>query len=219
MSTATRTGFIDGFRLYPDHLGAAAQAALLADIRAVLAAAPLYTPHLPRSGRPMSVRMSNCGPLGWYTDKDEGYRYIGRHPETGRPWPPMPPAILDIWRALSGYPADPEACLINVYGAGARMTAHRDQDEDAPDAPIVSISLGDTAVFRLGGLSRRDPTRSVRLTSGAVVVMAGTARHAYHGVDRILAGSSRLLPENGFAGGRVNLTLRRVTRPPERSSS
>lgn len=202
-------GHVPGAYLYPGWLDRAAQEALLADIRAVLAEAPLYTPHVPGSGKAMSVRMSNCGPLGWYTDKAEGYRYIVRHPETGRRWPAMPARVVEIWRELSGYPANPEACLVNYYGADARMSAHRDQDEDAPDAPIVSVSLGDTAVFRLGGLSRKGPTNAVRLESGSVVVLSGEARHAYHGVDRILAGSSRLLPD----GGRFNLTLRRVTKP------
>jgi alkylated DNA repair protein (DNA oxidative demethylase) len=202
-------GHVPGAYLYPGYLDRAAQEALLADIRAVLAEAPLYTPHVPGSGKAMSVKMSNCGPLGWYTDKAGGYRYIGAHPETGRPWPAMPARVLDIWRELSGYRADPEACLINYYGPEARMSAHRDQDEEAPDAPIVSISLGDTAVFRLGGLARKDRSASVRLDSGSVIVLSGEARHAYHGVDRILAGSSRLLPD----GGRINLTLRRVTKP------
>ncbi len=190
---------------------------MLADIRAILADAPLYTPHVPGTGKAMSVRMSNAGPLGWYTDKAQGYRYVDRHPETGRPWPPIPHSVVAIWRALTDYPADPEACLINYYGAQAKMGAHRDQDEDAADAPIVSISLGDTAVFRIGGLKRGGPTASVQLASGSVVVLSGAARHAYHGVDRILAGSSRLLPEGGRGGsqgsGRFNLTLRRVTRP------
>jgi alkylated DNA repair protein (DNA oxidative demethylase) len=206
---AVPLGTVEGAWLYPAYLDRAAQAALLADIRAVLADAPLYTPRVPGTGKAMSVRMSNCGPLGWYTDKARGYRYVDRHPETGRPWPPIPDRVLAIWHDLAGYPANPEACLINYYGPAARMGAHRDQDEDAADVPIVSISLGDTAVFRIGGLKRGGPTASVPLESGAVVVLSGAARDAYHGVDRILAGSSRLIPE----GGRFNLTLRRVTRP------
>lgn len=201
-------GGTPGAYLYPGYLDAAAQAALLADIRAVLAAAPLYTPHVPGSGRAMSVGMSNCGPLGWYTDKAQGYRYIETHPETGRSWPPIPARVLEIWRAVSGYPADPEACLVNYYGPDARMGMHRDQDEEAADAPIVSVSLGDTAAFRLGGRARKDPSDRIKLESGSIVVLSGEARYAYHGVDRILSGSSRLLE----GGGRINLTLRRVTR-------
>jgi alkylated DNA repair protein (DNA oxidative demethylase) len=198
-----------GLRVYPEFLDPPAQRALLSDLRAVIAAAPLYTPHMPRSGRPMSVRMTNCGTLGWYTDQARGYRYIDRHPETGRPWPPIPDGVLAVWSAVADYLHPPEACLVNYYGPGARMGLHRDQDEDAPDAPVVSMSLGDSALFRVGGPTRKGPTRAVKLASGAVVVLAGAARHHFHGVDRILPGTSRLLPE----GGRFNLTLRRVTAP------
>ena len=156
----------------------------------------------------MSVRMTNCGPLGWITD-ERGYRYQPHHPETGAPWPPMPRLLLDAWWALAAYPHPPEACLVNLYGPSARMGLHQDRDEQDFAAPVVSLSLGDTCLFRIGGTSRKDPTRSVRLASGDAVVLAGEARLAFHGVDRILPGTSTLLPE----GGRINLTLRRVTRP------
>ncbi len=209
MKSISSAAASNGLRIYPDFLDAGAQRALLADIRAVIAEAPLYTPRVPGSGRAMSVAMTNCGPLGWFTDKAEGYRYIGRHPETGHSWPPIPDSALAIWNAVADYPHRPEACLINYYRAGSRMGLHRDQDEDAAEAPLVSISLGDIALFRIGGPTRKGSTRSIRLASGAVVVLAGAARQHYHGVDRIFAGSSRLIEE----GGRFNLTLRRVTRP------
>jgi alkylated DNA repair protein (DNA oxidative demethylase) len=198
-----------GLRVHPDFLDAPAQRALLEEVRAIIAEAPLYAPVVPGSGRPMSVRMTNCGPLGWYTDREGGYRYVARHPETGRPWPPIPATVLAIWEAVADYPQPPEACLVNYYGPEARMGLHRDQDEDAADAPVVSISLGDSALFRIGGPTRKGPTRSLKLASGAVVVLGGQARHCYHGVDRIIPGTSRLVAE----GGRFNLTLRRVTRP------
>jgi len=185
-----------------------AQEALLADIRAVLREAPLFTPAMPRTGQAFSVRMSNCGPLGWVSDV-AGYRYQPFHPQTRAPWPAMPAALLDLWRRFSGYPALPEACLINYYAAGARMSLHQDRDESDFAAPVLSVSLGDTALFRLGGESRRGPTRSVRLASGDLVLLSGESRLAFHGVDRILAGTSTLLAE----GGRINLTLRRVTPP------
>ena len=196
-----------GATLMPGYLDRDAQLKLLADIDAVLRAAPLYTPRTPKSGKPMSVRMSNCGPLGWVTD-EAGYRYQAMHPDAGTPWPPIPEALLAVWRDLSGYPAAPEACLINHYGADARMGLHQDRDEEDFAAPVVSLSLGDTCVFRLGGTRRSDPTRSLRLASGDALVLAGEARLAFHGVDRILPGTSTLLPQ----GGRINLTLRRVTR-------
>lgn len=199
----------DGLRFAPGWLDAAAQRALLADIQSIIADAPLFTPRMPRTGAPMSVRMTNCGPLGWVTDQERGYRYQPMHPDTGRPWPPMPSTLLNLWDEFARYPAPPEACLVNVYGADARMGLHVDADEAARDAPVVSISLGDTALFRVGGPRRNDATRSMRLASGDVVALAGAARSCFHGVDRILAGSSRLIA----GGGRINLTLRRVTVP------
>jgi alkylated DNA repair protein (DNA oxidative demethylase) len=199
----------DGFRYLPERLDRAAQAALLDEILGAIemAGAPFYRPAMPKTGAPLSVEMTNLGPLGWVTDKDRGYRYEPRHPVTYRPWPPMPAAILALWEELAGYPAPPEACLVNLYRAGARLGLHVDWDEEATDAAVVSVSLGDDAQFRLGGPSRRDPTRSMRLRSGDVVVLGGAARRCHHGIDRILPGTSRLVP----GGGRINLTMRRVT--------
>jgi len=206
----TAISLAPGATLMPGYLARDAQQRLLADIDAVLRAAPLYWPRMPKSGKPMSVRMSNCGPLGWVTD-EAGYRYQPTHPETGIPWPPMPEMLLAAWRDLSDYPAAPEACLINHYGPDARMGLHQDRDEQDFSAPVVSLSLGDTCMFRLGGTRRADATRSLRLASGDALVLAGEARLAFHGVDRILQGTSTLLAQ----GGRINLTLRRVTRPSD----
>jgi DNA oxidative demethylase len=199
---------VDGLRIVPGYLDRAAQSAVREALQDVFARAPLYTPRMPKTGRPMSVRMTNCGPLGWVTDEG-GYRYQPIHPDTGDPWPPIPEALLDAWRTLAGYAHPPEACLINLYGPAAKMGLHQDRDEQDFNAPVVSLSLGDTCLFRIGGLKRSDPTRSVRLASGDAVVLGGGARLAFHGVDRIIPGTSTLLPE----GGRINLTMRRVTRP------
>jgi alkylated DNA repair protein (DNA oxidative demethylase) len=196
----------DGLRFYPGYLDRARQDALLAALRLVLVDAPLFTPLMPKSGRPFSVRMSNSGSLGWFSDAS-GYRYTPTHPQTGRPWPPMPSALLEIWNAVAGYTAPPQACLINVYGPAAKMGLHQDHDEMDFDAPVVSVSLGDACLFRIGGLKRGDPTRSFRLNSGDLVVLGGVSRLAFHGVDRIYPGTSTLLAEEG----RINLTLRRVT--------
>jgi len=193
----------------PRKLKDAEQARLLDEMRAAMEEAPLFTPTMPRSGKPMSVRMTNCGPLGWVTDKERGYRYQATHPVTGKPWPAMPEALLDLWREVAGYPAAPEACLVNYYSGDAKMGLHQDKDEEDLAAPVVSVSLGDSAVFRVGGLARKDPTQALELKSGDVVVLGGDDRLAYHGIDRILSGTSGLLPE----GGRLNLTLRRVTPP------
>jgi alkylated DNA repair protein (DNA oxidative demethylase) len=195
-------------RLLPGYLDRPAQEALLAALRAVMARAPIYTPRLPKSGKPMSVRMTNCGPLGWVTD-ERGYRYQPTHPETGEPWPPIPDLVLRAWSDLASYPHPPEACLINVYGPMARMGLHQDRDEADFSAPVVSLSLGDACLFRIGGTRRGEATRSFRLASGDALVLAGEARLAFHGVDRIMPGTSTLLLE----GGRINVTLRRVTRP------
>jgi alkylated DNA repair protein (DNA oxidative demethylase) len=192
----------------PGYLGRAAQERLRDEIRAAMRAAPLFTPRMPRTGKPFSVRMTNCGALGWVSDVD-GYRYQAAHPETGAPWPPMPDAARRAWDELAGYPHPPEACLVNVYDPNARMGLHQDRDEADLEAPVVSLSLGDTGLFRFGGTVRGGPTRSVRLQSGDALVLGGPSRLVFHGIDRLMAGTSTLLPE----GGRINLTLRRVTRP------
>jgi alkylated DNA repair protein (DNA oxidative demethylase) len=197
---------LTGLRIYPGYFDRAAQIKLLDAIYNVLAAAPLFTPRMPKSGRPFSVRMSNCGSLGWTSD-ERGYRYQPTHPITGRSWPPMPEALIALWRNVAQYADLPEACLINSYDRTAKMGLHQDRDEADFDAPVVSISLGDDCLFRVGGRQRRNPTKSVRLSSGDVLVLGGDARLAFHGVDRIYPGTSSLLAD----GGRINLTLRRVT--------
>jgi alkylated DNA repair protein (DNA oxidative demethylase) len=200
-----------GLRLYAGYLDRERQVSLLAAVDEVLAAAPLFVPRMPKSGRPFSVRMSNCGPLGWVSD-EAGYRYEPRHPDTGRPWPPIPPALIAAWNDVARFPDPPEACLINFYGPTTKMGLHQDRDEDDFDAPVVSVSLGDSCLFRVGGLKRSDPSRSFRLDSGDLLVLGGAARLAFHGVDRIYPGTSTLLA----AGGRINLTLRRVHVPAVR---
>jgi len=192
---------IDGFRLWPGALSPADQAALLAEVLVAVETAPFYRPVTP-GGRPFSVEMTSLGPLGWVSDRG-GYRYQATHPVTGRPWPPMPPVVLELWTSLTGHPQPPDACLVNLYRDGARMGLHQDRDEADFSAPVLSVSLGDTAVFRVG-LGESGPTRSVRLASGDVCALMGPARLARHGIDRILSGSSALIP----GGGRINLTLR-----------
>ncbi|WP_421927927.1 alpha-ketoglutarate-dependent dioxygenase AlkB family protein [Neoaquamicrobium sediminum] len=196
-----------GVRHIPDFLNRAAQEALLEDIRAVVQAAPLYVPTMPRTGKPMSVRMTNCGTLGWVTDKERGYRYQPVHPVTGEPWPPIPEPLLALWQQIARYEAPPEACLVNFYEAGAKMGLHQDRDEQDFDAPVLSVSLGDTCLFRVGEKTREGGTVSFKLSSGDLVVLGGEGRLAFHGVDRIYPATSTLLKN----GGRINLTLRRVT--------
>lgn len=195
-----------GLRFVPGYLGRADQEALVAELLGLMEAAPPFQPRMPRTGRPFSVLMTNLGPLGWVSD-ERGYRYQPRHPETDEPWPPMPARLAQAWSDLARYPRPAQACLVNLYRGSARMGLHQDRDEDDLDAPVVSLSLGDTAVFRIGGPARGDATRSIRLASGDAFVFGGPARLVFHGVDRLVPGSSTLLPD----GGRINLTLRRVT--------
>ena len=197
----------EGIRHYPMCLNLGEQTALLDDIRAIVANAPLYVPRMPKTGKPMSVRMTNCGPLGWVTDKENGYRYQPVHPATGASWPQMPEKLLSLWETYGDYPHPPEACLINFYEPGAKMGLHQDKDEENLHAPVLSISLGDTCLFRIGSTARGGPTQSVKLMSGDLIVLGGKGRLCYHGVDRIYADTSPLLKN----GGRINLTLRRVT--------
>lgn len=197
-----------GLRYLPGHLSLEDQQKLVETLRAAVAEAPLITPFMPRTGRPFTVRMTNLGALGWVSDR-AGYRYQAHHPETGKPWPPIPEMVLDVWRQVSGYLHEPEACLVNFYHGGAKMGLHRDEDEEDFSAPVVSISLGDTAVFRMGGPERGGRTETLKLSSGDVLVMGGQSRLCYHGIDRVLTGTSTLLKD----GGRINLTLRRITKP------
>lgn len=197
---------INGFAVLQGFLSREIQEELVADVSSQIQLSPLFTPTMPNNGRPFSVRMSNLGQLGWVSDKS-GYRYQDKHPVTGQPWPQIPFSLASLWEKLSDYPQPAQACLVNYYNTTAKMGLHRDEDEKAFEAPVISISLGDTAIFRMGGATRKDPTQSIKLHSGDVVIIGGKARHYYHGIDRILGGSSKLLKN----GGRLNLTLRRVT--------
>jgi alkylated DNA repair protein (DNA oxidative demethylase) len=195
-----------GVRHIPGHLDRPEQKALLDDIREVVRQAPLYRPEMPRTGKPFSVRMTNCGDLGWVADK-KGYRYQDRHPVIGAPWPPIPSRLLKLWADLTGETSLPQACLVNFYGTDARMGLHQDRDEQDFSAPVLSVSLGDACLFRIGGTERGQPTKSFRLESGDIVILGGEGRLAFHGVDRIYPTTSTLLKD----GGRINLTLRRVS--------
>ncbi|WP_372891165.1 alpha-ketoglutarate-dependent dioxygenase AlkB family protein [Rhodosalinus sp.] len=192
-----------GVRVLPGYLDEAAQAALVEDLRAVAEVAPFVRPETPR-GRPMSVRMTAAGRYGWITDR-KGYRYEPRHP-SGVAWPPIPERVLALWHDVTGLDRAPDCCLVNWYGEGARMGLHQDRDEADFSMPVLSVSLGDAALFRVGGTERGGRTGSVWLRSGDVAVLEGESRLAYHGIDRIRFGSSTLLPQ----GGRINLTLRVV---------
>ena len=165
--------------------------------------APFFRPEVPR-GRAHVGPDERAGRYGWFSDR-RGYRYVTEHPD-GEPWPESPVPIMAIWDQLTGLERRPECCLINYYDADARMGLHQDRDEADFQWPVVSVSLGDDGLFRIGNLTRGGKTESIWLQSGDVVVMGGDARLTYHGVDRIKPGTSTLLPK----GGRINLTLRVV---------
>jgi alkylated DNA repair protein (DNA oxidative demethylase) len=193
VSSPAAVAVAPGVDYFPGCLDRAAQEALRDEILAILIEASPFRPRMPRTGKPFSVRMSNCGLLGWVSD-ETGYRYQPTHPETGRAWPHMPARLVEIWMRLAPDAPPPEACLINLYDANAKMGLHQDRDEQELAAPVVSLSLGVAALFRL--------------QSGDAIAFGGPARLAFHGIDRIVAGSSTLLA----GGGRINLTMRRVTR-------
>jgi alkylated DNA repair protein (DNA oxidative demethylase) len=197
-----------GVTLWHEYFARPAQQSLVEAVMQRAQEVPFYRPLMPGSGKPFSVEETNFGELGWLSDKN-GYRYVASHPATGAPWPAIPEALLELWAAVAGCPLAPQCCLVNLYRTGARMGLHQDRDEQALDAPVVSVSLGDEAQFRFGGTTRRGATQSVKLTSGDVLVFGGPARLMFHGIDRISAGSSTLVAN----GGRLNLTLRRVTSP------
>ena len=200
-----------GLVYHPLYFGVQRQVDLLAAIALVVRGAPLFRPVMPRTGKPFSVAMTNCGPLGWVSDR-AGYRYQPLHPVTGAPWPPIPRLLLDLWGDVANGAAAPEACLVNIYTASARMGSHQDRDEADFSAPVVSVSLGEDAVFHAGGAKRTDPKSRMTLRSGDVLVLGGEARLAFHGIDRVLPGTSQLdLSALHTNCRRVNLTLRRVS--------
>jgi len=207
-SQATSLVFPSGFKHYPTYFSPAQQEILIESVKAGVFQAPFYQPTMPRTGAPLSVVMSNFGPLGWVTDKESGYRYETVHPKTGQPWPDLPDLLGNLWDDVTDFPARPEACLINWYkeDKASKMGMHVDNDENDLRAPVVSVSLGDPAMFRIGGPQRGGRTKGIKLFSGDVVVLAGKARLCHHGVSKVFYGESALVPK----GGRINLTMRRV---------
>lgn len=209
------TKITKNMRIFPSKLSKSQQIDLLGEIGKALDIAPLFVPKMPRTGKPFSVRMSNLGPLGWVSDQKNGYRYQAFHPKTNDPWPKMPAILTDLWAELTNYPFPPEACLVNYYAPGAKMGMHQDKDEEDFDAPVLSISLGDRARFRLGGTKRGGKTSAIEISSGDVLILEKQTRLAYHGIDKVFEGSSNLLENSTHFpdSGRINLTLRRVTMP------
>lgn len=194
---------IRGFRVFKGLLSLSAQSTLVEELRAVVRAAPLFSPMTPY-GKPMSVRMTSAGKYGWVSDR-QGYRYATQHP-SGVDWPPIPDTVISLWSELVSDTRAPDCCLVNFYGEGARMGLHQDRDEADFNWPVLSVSLGDEGLFRIGNQTRGGKTESIWLQSGDVVIMGDDARLTYHGIDRIKPGTSTLLDNPG----RINLTCRVV---------
>ncbi|MGI3169633.1 alpha-ketoglutarate-dependent dioxygenase AlkB family protein [Pseudooceanicola sp. C21-150M6] len=192
-----------GCRIYQKALSREEQVRMLEALRRVITSAPFFSPTT-RFGKQMSVKMTSAGKYGWYSDA-RGYRYEEKHP-CGQPWPPIPEEVLNIWHGATGLDRTPDCCLINLYRDTAKMGMHQDRDEADFTWPVLSISLGDAGLFRIGNEDRGGKTESIWLESGDVLVMGGPARLLHHGIDRIRPGSSTLLPK----GGRINLTCRVV---------
>ena len=203
-----KVSIASGVTLWREKFSPLEQKALRDEVLLLLEGAPLYRPVMPGTAKPFSAEESNFGALGWVADKN-GYRYQPTHPVTGKIWPAIPKALLALWAGINDGP-EPECCLVNLYRAGARMGLHQDRDEKDISAAVIGVSLGDEALFRIGGVARGGKTQSVTLASGDVIAFGGTARLAYHGIDRVRSGTSRLLPQ----GGRLSLTLRRVADQP-----
>jgi alkylated DNA repair protein (DNA oxidative demethylase) len=201
----------DGAKLFRGRLTRAEQIAILDDVAKIMEEAPPFRPQMP-TGPMMINSLTNCGPLGWMSDK-RGYRYEPTHPTTGKPWPPIPPAVLKVARetaAETGSDFEPDACLVNIYASDGRLSLHRDYDEADYAWPIVSLSFGNDADFQLAGLKRTGPSQTFTLHSGDVFVLAGASRLRYHGVKRIRPGTSPIDHKAIPPGGRINLTLRRA---------
>lgn len=198
-----------GFFLFKSKLTRAAQEEIRDAARTVVSQAPLFRPTMPNSGQPFSYSMTNCGELGWVADR-QGYRYQQNHPDTGERFPVMPKVIQDLAITLAKETGNsdfyPESCLLNFYRKGQKLGLHQDNTETNLSAPIISISLGDSGIFILGGKHRTAETKQYIVQSGDCLVMSGESRNYFHSFKGIVPNSSSLLKN----GGRLNLTIRQV---------
>jgi alkylated DNA repair protein (DNA oxidative demethylase) len=200
-----------GVAHWPAVLSAERQAQILDAVAGVMRAAKPVRPRM-KNGVPMINALTNCGAWGWWSD-ERGYRYVGRHPETNEPWPPVPDIVertAQEFAAGIGYADyDPDSCLVNIYAATGKLNLHTDSDEADQTQPILSFSFGATAAFVLGGLKRTDPTQTIMLRSGDAMALYGSARMRFHGVKKLYPADHILHPAIP-RGGRINLTLRRA---------
>lgn len=193
---------IDGIDYFPNYVGNNVINSILKRIDDIQDKTPFFKPVMPNSNKEFSVKITNFGKYGWVSDKKNGYHYRQDHPISKQRWTPIPEEILDIWHALSKKDLEPDCCLVNHYNLKAKMGLHIDNDEKDFSYPVLSISIGASALFRIGGLKRSDKTKSLKLHHGDVLIMSGKSRLIYHGIDKIY-------PNSQF-DYRINLTLRKI---------
>ena len=203
-----------GLHHVPGFLTLAEQSALIEIARTICQEAPLLRPCMRIAGRtlPFKLTLTNCGPWGWWSD-ERGFRYVDKHPKTGRPFPPIPDLLLELAeKALARCGLPPmrvDNCLINHYAEGESLGPHRDRTEDDMEAPIISLSVGAEALFQMGGPNRNDPTTDHTLRSGDLLIQSGPSRGYFHGIKRICPTMDNPLRD----GSRLNFTLRKVKLP------
>ena len=193
---------IKGFEYYPEYLSQLEADHLLKIILNLANKSQFFVPKMPKTGKDFSVKMTNFGDFGWVSDKEKGYRYQNFHPITKEKWPKIPKEILNIWKKITKLNVKPDCCLVNFYNFGSKMGLHIDNDEKDFDFPVLSISLGASALFRYGGKIRKNPTKSVKLHHGDVMILKNESRLIYHGIDRIYQSKN--------FDFRLNLTLRKI---------
>ena len=193
---------IKGIDYFPRFLNKEVLDDILQDIEGAVKLAPFLTPTMPKTGKSFSVKITNMGDFGWVSDKKDGYRYQKYHPVNNRKWPKISNNIIEIWQKLTGLEVKPDCCLINYYDLNAKMGLHIDNDEKNFSYPVLSISIGASALFRFAGLKRSDPSKSIKLHNGDVIILSGPARLIYHGIDKIYKDTNM--------DYRINLTLRKI---------
>jgi alkylated DNA repair protein (DNA oxidative demethylase) len=193
---------IPGLDYFPNYLSIKEIDLLNEEINLAIKQAPFFVPTMPKTAKKFSVKITNMGNLGWVSDRVSGYRYQDYHPVNYKKWPKISDNIINIWQTLTNLKERPDCCLINHYDKNAKMGLHVDNDENDFSYPVLSISLGNSALFRFGGLKRNDKTKSFKLNNGDALMMHGPARLIYHGIDKVYA-------SNNF-NHRINLTLRKI---------
>lgn len=191
----------EGLNYFPDYLKKPLINDIICNLRNLAKESPFFIPKMPKTNKSFSVKITNMGNVGWVSDK-EGYRYQDFHPITKKSWSKIPSNITNIWQELINANTKPDCCLVNCYDKNAKMGLHIDNDEKDFSYPVLSISIGASALFRFGGLKRSDKTQSIKLNNGDIIILSGKSRLIYHGIDKIY-------PNDKF-NYRINITMRKI---------